>query len=90
MAFHALICSKADYSATAWQSWLSNTNLSYLDCLQNRSLLLIMGQLVSTSLEALQLEADVQSYPTCSNRLILKTRENAHYPVQAIILNMLL
>ena len=49
-----------------------------------------MGQLVSTSLEALQLEADVQSYPTCSNRLILKTRENAHYPVQAIILNMLI
>ena len=35
------------------------------------------GQLVSTPLEALRLEADVQSYQTCSNRLILKASEKA-------------
>ena len=33
------------------------------------------GQLVSTPLEALRLEADVQSYSICSKRLILKANE---------------
>ena len=77
MAFHTLICSKLDYAAPAWQPWLSNTNLSSLDCLQDHSLRLITGQLVSTPLETLRLEADVQSYPTCSNCLILKAKEKA-------------
>ena len=77
MAFHALVRSKLDYAAPAWQPWLSETNLSNLDRLQNRSLRLITGQLVSTPLEALRLEADVQSYPTCSKRLILKANEKA-------------
>ena len=61
MAFHALVCSKLDYAAPAWQPWLSDTNLSSLDRLKNHSLRLITGQLVSTPLEALRLEADVQS-----------------------------
>ena len=77
MAFRALIRSKLDYAAPAWQPWLSATNLSCLNSLQNRSLRLITGQLVSTPLEPLRLEADVQSYHTCSNRLILKAREKA-------------
>ena len=77
MTFHTLVCSKLDYAAPAWQPWLSDTNLSCLDRLQNRSLRLITGQLVSTPLEALRLEADVQSYPTCSKRLILKAKEKA-------------
>ena len=77
MAFHALIHSKLDYAAPAWQPWLSDTNLSCLDRLQNRSLWLITGQLLSTPLEALRLEADVQSYPIRSNLLILKAREKA-------------
>ena len=38
MAFHGLLRSKLDYAAPAWQSWLSDTNLSCLDRLQNRSL----------------------------------------------------
>ena len=77
LAFHALVHSKLDYTAPAWQPWLSDTNLSSLDCLQNHSLRLITGQLVSTPLEALRLEADVQSYPNCSKRLILKANEKA-------------
>ena len=36
-----------------------------------------MGQLVSTPLEAFRLEADVQSYPAYSKRLILKAKEKA-------------
>ena len=74
MAFHALVRSKLDYAAPAWQPWLSDTNLYCLNCLQNRSRL-SNGQLVSTTLEALRLEADVQSYPTCTKRLILKAKE---------------
>ena len=69
--------SKLDYAAPAWQPWLSKTNLTNLDRLQNCSLRLITGQLVSTPLEALRLEADVQSYSTCSKRLILKANEKA-------------
>ena len=38
MAFHALIHSKLDYAASAWQPWLSVTKLSCLDRLQNCSL----------------------------------------------------
>ena len=75
IAFHALIRSQLDYAAPTWQPWLSPTKLSCLDCLQNCSLWLITGQLVFTPLEALRLEADVQRYDTCSNRLILKTQE---------------
>ena len=77
IAFHALVRSKLDYAAPAWQPWLSETNLSNLDRLQNCSLRLITGQLVSTPLEALRIEADVQSYSTCSKRLILKANEKA-------------
>ena len=77
MAFHALVRSKLDYAAPAWQPWLFETNLTNLDRLQNCSLRLITGQLVSTPLEALRLEADVQSYSTCSKRLILKANEKA-------------
>ena len=68
MAFHVLICSKLDYAAPAWQSWLSATNLSILYHLQNHSLWIITGQLVYSPSEALRLEADVQSYHTCSTR----------------------
>ena len=68
MAFHALVRSKLDYAAPAWQPWLSKTNLTNLDRLQNCSLHLITGQLASAPLEALRLEADVQSYSTCSKR----------------------
>ena len=77
MAFHALVRSKLDYAAPAWQSWLFETNLNNLDRLQNRSLRLITGQLVSAPLKAQRLEADVQSYSTCSNCLILKAIEKA-------------
>ena len=77
MAFHALVRSKLNYAAPAWQPWLSDTNLSSLYRLQNYPLRLITGQHVSSPLEALRLEADVQSYPTCSKGLILKANEKA-------------
>ena len=66
VAFHALIHSKHDYAAPAWRPWLSDTNS-----------LILTDQLVSTPLEALGLEVDVQRYPTCSKRLYLKAKEKA-------------
>ena len=77
IAFHALIRSKLDYAAPAWQPWLSATNLSCLNHLHHRSLWLVTGQRVSLPLEALRLEANVPSYPICSKRLIWKAREKA-------------
>ena len=54
---------------------------SHFDRLQNRSLSVNSGQLISTPLEALGLKADVQSYYTCSNHLILKAREKALHSI---------
>ena len=51
--FFAYIQSKLDYAAPAWQPWLSATNMSRLDTLQNRTLRIATGQLVSTPLEPL-------------------------------------
>lgn len=42
--------------------------------LGNCLLRLVAGQFVSIPLEALHLQADVQSYNTCSNRLILRAQ----------------
>ena len=61
MALHALIRGKLDYAAPVWQPWLSNTNLSCLYCLQNRSLWLITGHLVFTPLEALRWKSNVRA-----------------------------
>ena len=75
MAFHTLVHSKLDYAAPAGKPWNSYIILSCLEPFQNHSLQLISSKLVSTPLEALRLEADVQSYPTCSKRLVLKAKE---------------
>ena len=63
-------------------------NVSSLDHLHNHSLRLITGQLVSTPLEALQLEADVQSYSTYSKRLIPELTKR-YGAAQTIIRNVL-
>ena len=72
-----MVCSKLDYAAPAWQPWLSNTNITSLDRLQNQALSLITGQLVSTPLEALHIESAVQSYYTKSKCMILQAREKS-------------
>ena len=73
MAFHALVRSKLDYAAPAWQPWLSDTNLSSLEHLQDHPLWLITAQLVSTPLEALRLETDVQRLPNLQQALDSKS-----------------
>ena len=75
--YFAYVRSKMDYAAPAWQPWLSNTNMTRLEALQNRALCIVTGQLVSTSLDALGKEASVNSYSTSSKQLILKSRQKA-------------
>ena len=71
----ALICSKLDHASSGWQPWLSATNLFCLDNLQNHALQVATGQLVSTPLDALHLEAVIQSYNTCTSCLVLRAWE---------------
>ena len=73
----AYIRTKIDYAAPAWQPWLSNTNMTCLEALRNRALRIVSGQLVSTPLDALRKETNVNSYSTTSKHLILKAREKA-------------
>ena len=75
--YNTHIRSILDYSASAWQPWISDTNRKALDTLQNKALRLITGQYRSTPLEALRLEAGVQSYTTQSKRLLLTASEKA-------------
>ena len=73
------------------ERWLSATNLSCLDRLQNHSFQPTTGQLVSSPLEALRFLADIQSYHLWSNRLILKAREKTFHSANPMTtLNLLL
>ena len=78
ISFHTLICSKLDYTALAWQPWLSAANLSCLDHLQNCSIWLITGYLASWRSELPHMQQPInpeslrkgiaqhqQSYKTC-------------------------
>ena len=61
-----------DYAAPAWQPWISNTNMTRLEALQNRALRIVTGPL-----DALRKKANVNSYSTASKQLILKAREKS-------------
>jgi ribonuclease HI len=65
------------YSAAAWHPFLSSSNMDALDRAQNRVLRAITGQLSSTPLEALRLEAGVSSLRITSKRLALTAMEKA-------------
>ena len=51
--------------------------MTHLEALQNRALRIATGQLVSTQLDALRKEANINSFSTTSKQLILKAREKA-------------
>ena len=66
--FQATVCSVLNYCGAAWQPWLSETNVKALDVCQNRALRMVTGQLQSTPLETLRLEAEVPSMQTMIRR----------------------
>jgi hypothetical protein len=66
--YQATIGSVLNYCGPGWQPWLSETNVKSLDACQNRALRIVTGQLQSTPLEALRLEAEVPSMHTVIRR----------------------
>ena len=75
--YSANIKSKMDYAGSAWQPWLSKTNLLILERLQNKALRYVTGQVQNTAEEALQLEAGVPSFKTNVIRNCIRSREKA-------------
>lgn len=66
-----------DYSAPAWQPWISSTQMNRLDTVQNKCLRAVTGQTRSTPVDALRLEAGTSSYSTISKRHCLTSYEKA-------------
>ena len=75
--YQAVVRSRLDYSASAWQPWISTTQMSRLETVQNKCLRAVTGQTRSTPVEALRLEAGTSSYATISKRLALTSYEKA-------------
>ena len=75
--FTSMQRSVLDYAAPAWQPWLSKTKMNKLEVSQNRALRLVTGQYASTPLEAVRLEAGVDSYSTHSKKLSAIAYEKA-------------
>ena len=75
--YQAVVRSRLDYAASAWQAWLSTTQMNRLETVQNKCLRAVTGQTRSTPVEALRLEAGTHSYKTISERLTLISYEKA-------------
>ena len=75
--YYAYVRSKLDYAGPGWQPWLSESNIAILERVQNKALRAITGQLRSSPVEALRLEAQVPSYETHMNQATLKSMEQA-------------
>ena len=76
-AFIANRKSILDYSAPGWQPYRSATQLDRLDRAQNKALRRVTGQVCSTPVEAVRLEANGPSYHTISRRLTAVSWEKA-------------
>ena len=78
--YFAFLSSKLDYSGSGWQPWLCESYMNLLERTQNKALRLITGQLHSSPVESLRLEAGVISYTTHSHRNTVKSIERAKRP----------
>ena len=83
--YQAIVKSRLDYAAPAWQPWLSDTQFNKLEVVQNKALRLITGQTKSTRVDALRHEAGTESYKTHASRNTLLSYEKAarlpsHHP----------
>ena len=75
--YQAVVRSRLDYSASAWQPWLSETQMEKLESVQNKCLRAVTGQTRSTPVDALIPEAGTSRYATISKRLTLTSYEKA-------------
>ena len=64
--YQAVVRSRLDYAASAWQAWLSTTQMNRLETVQNKCLRAVTGQTRSTPVESLRFEAGTTSYKTIS------------------------
>jgi hypothetical protein len=69
--------SKLDYAAAGWQGSLAECNMLALERTQNKALRYITGQYKDTPIPTLRAEAQITSYETQSDRILLKSREKA-------------
>ena len=70
--YHAFVSSHLSYAGAGWQPYICAENQKKLNRLQNKALRAITGQFLSTPVEALCLEAGIQSYNTYSKCLLAR------------------
>ena len=75
--FSSLVRGKLDYAAPGWQGWLSDSSIEAMDRVQNRGIRLITGQMKSSPVDALRLEAGFPPYATHIERMCLRSAEKA-------------
>ena len=64
-----------DYAGASWQPWLQPSNIRQLENIANRALRMVTGQASATRLEALRLEAGVQSFDATIRQNSIRSRE---------------
>ncbi len=75
--YKALQLSLLTYAAPAWQPWASPSRLEQLERCQNKALRVVTGQLKSTPVETLRLEAGICSIATAPKRTTALAYEKA-------------
>ena len=79
--FIAHVRSVVDFVGSAWQPWLSKTQIKKLDIVQNKALMMITRQAKSSPLEGLRREAQVPSIQSVVKTTCAVSREKAlRYP----------
>ena len=77
MIYLAFCRSKMMYSAPAWQSWLSETQIDHLEVAQNKACRTIAGQYSGSPVESSRMEAGLSSMRTVMKREIVRAGEKA-------------
>lgn len=85
--YNAFILTKMNDAASAWLFWLSITSITRMELFRNRTLRIATGQLVSTSIEALWMEANMQSNTTISHKVTSSRLKKNIFVVQQTTLN---
>jgi ribonuclease HI len=77
MIFQAFCWSKLMYAPSAWQAWLSETQIDHLEVCLNKASRIITGQYSGTPIESSRTEAGLCSMRTAMKREALRSGEKA-------------